>query len=97
MTEATRTRRTTKRESAKVKAERARVLLDDPNVRAVFDVAAKELTVAIERCTLDGSEAKDRAALELVRQLQALNQVKRIILRPLVAEMTAAQKRKRGL
>lgn len=99
MAQAPRTRRQSKREAPEVKAARARVLLDDPNVRAVFDEARKELITVIERTVLDGSEAKDRAALEAVRQLQALNQVQRIILRPLVAERIAQKKadRKAGL
>lgn len=77
---------TNRRNSAEVKAKRAQVLLDDPNLRAVFDTAHAECVREIERVTLDGSPEKERAALEMVRQLQALNQVKRVIMRPLVAE-----------
>lgn len=95
MTQTPRTRRQSKREAPEVKAARARVLLDDPNVRAVFDEARKELVTAIERTVLDGSTAKNDEALELVRQIQALNQVQRIILRPLVAERAQELKRKR--
>ncbi len=93
------TRRQTKREAPEVKATRARVLLDDPNVRGVFDTARAELISAIERATLDGSAKANDAVLEHVRQLHALNELQRIILRPLVAERLQEQKqqRKRGL
>jgi hypothetical protein len=94
---APRTRRQTKREQPEVRAERARTLLDDPNVREVFKQARQELVVDIERVKLDGSEVRNNEVLELVRQLHALNSVQRIILRPLVAEMVKAQGRKRSL
>ncbi len=96
MAEAPRERRS-RRQAPEVKAERVRVLLDDPNVREVFATARKELVTAIERCQLDGTKGREDAAIELVRQLQSLNQVQRIILRPLVAEAAAKQSRRRSL
>lgn len=91
------TRRQTKRAAPEVKAERARTLLDNPEVREVFKQARQELVTDIERAILDGSPANNDKALELVRQLQALNSVQRIILRPLVAEMAKQQSRKRAV
>lgn len=90
-------RRQAKRDAPEVKAERSRTLLDNPEVREVFKAARQELVTDIERCILDGSVAKNDNALELVRQLQALNTVQRIILRPLVAEVARAQGRKRSI
>lgn len=92
-----RTRRQAKREQPEVKAERARTLLDNADVREVFNQARQELVQSIERCQLDGSQAKNDQALELVRQLQALNSVQRIILRPVVAEMMKAQSKRSRL
>lgn len=83
-----------KREAPEVKAERARVLLDNPEVREVFKQARSELVADIERTILDGSQAVNDKALELVRQLQALNTVQRIILRPIAAEMLKEQNRR---
>lgn len=99
MAQAPRTRRQAKRDAPEAKAARARVLLDDPNVRGVFDTARAELISSIERATLDGSEKANDAVLELVRQLHSLNSLQRIILRPLVAERLQQenQTRKRGL
>lgn len=91
MAQAPRTRRQTKRDAPEVKATRARVLLDDPNVRGVFDTARLELVQGIERATLDGSAKANDAVLELVRQLHALNELQRIILRPIVAERMQAK------
>lgn len=85
-------RRKTKRESHEVKVERTRVLLDNPEVREVFKAARAELVKNIEVAVLDGTPEQDRAALEAVRQLQSLNLVQRIILRPLIAE---AQKQRK--
>lgn len=87
------TRRQSKREAPEVKAERARVLLDDPQVREVFKAVRQELVSNVERVVLDGTPEKERAALEAVRQLQSLNEVQRMILRPLVA----AEMKKRGV
>jgi hypothetical protein len=92
-----RTRRQAKREQPEVKAERARTLLDNADVREVFKQARAELVQSIEQCQLDGSQARNDQAVELVRQLQALNSVQRIILRPLVAEIAKAQGRRRSL
>lgn len=89
---APRTRRQAKRDQPEVKAERARTLLDNNEVREVFKQARAELVTDIERCQLDGSQAVNDKALELVRQLQALNSVQRIILRPLLAEAAKAQR-----
>lgn len=97
MQTAPRTRRQAKREQPEVKAERARTLLDNADVREVFNQARQELVQGIERCQLDGSQAKNDQALELVRQLQALNSVQRIILRPVVAEMMKAQSKRSRL
>lgn len=80
------TRRQLKRESPEVKAARAATLLDDPNLRQVFDEVRNQCIRDIETVKLDGGEAGERAAVEAVRKLQALLDVKRAILRPLVAE-----------
>ncbi len=77
------------RDSLPVKAARAATLLDNRDLRAVFDQAREELISDIELCKLDGSPEAADTALENIRQLQALLQIKRIILRPLVAEQTA--------
>lgn len=92
---APRTRRQTKRDAPAVKAERARHLLDNAEVREVFKQARQELYDDLERVQLDGSAAKDQEALEVKRQLDALNRLQRIILRPVVAEQLAQQGRKR--
>ncbi len=75
-----------RRNSPEYKAERARVLLDDPRLRAVFDEARQEALTELESVKMDGSRASEEQVLEKVRQLQALMQVKRIILRPLLDE-----------
>jgi hypothetical protein len=63
----------------------------------VFKQARQDLYDELERIVLDGSVAKDQAALEVKRQLDALNRVQRLILRPLVVEMMKTQGRKRSL
>jgi hypothetical protein len=77
---------TTRRQSTEVRAARAATLLDDPAIREVFDTTRNQIMSDIEACKLDGSTAGDAYALELVRKLQALLDVKRTILRPLIAQ-----------
>lgn len=87
------TRREAKRNSPEVKAKRAAVLLDDPNLRLVFDEVRNRCIRDIECTRLDGSEAAERKMLELVRELQAVLEIKRTILQPLVAEAMKSGKR----
>jgi hypothetical protein len=93
----TRTRRQAKREAPEVKAERAKVLLDNPEVREVFDAAEKEIFVEFQRLTMDGSADAVRKLKAIKDEMDALNRLRRVILRPLAVQMAKQSSRKRGL
>jgi hypothetical protein len=88
------TRRERRRNSPEVKAARAATLLDDPNLRAVFDECRNQAIKDLECFTLDGTPENAQKALELIRKLQTLLSVKGTILRPLIQERLRENKLK---
>ena len=84
--------RISKRQSEGVRAARAATLLDDPNLRVIFDEVRAQYIRDIECTNLDGDEKSALAVLESVRKLQALLDVKRVILRPLVQQSMKGDK-----
>lgn len=66
-------------------------MLDDPNLRAIFDDVRADYIRDLEACQLDGRPDSDRQALEAVRALQALLAVKRKILQPLADELAKSR------
>ncbi len=84
-----------RRGSPEVKAARAATLLDNPEVRRVFDETTQAFFSEIERLELDGSEAAERRVIEAVRRLHALNEVKRTMLAPLVHQRILQEKKQR--
>ncbi len=98
MAQAPRTRRQQLKDQPEARAERARTLLDNAEVREVFKQAETELFDEFQRIALDGSDTANRRVLALKAEMDALNRVKRIILRPIVVEaVKQAGVRKRNL
>lgn len=81
-----------RRHDKSTKALRAATLLDNPEIRSVFKDAREQFIGDLERVKMDGSAASEALVLERVRQLQALLEVQRIILLPLVREKVRNRK-----
>lgn len=82
-----------RRASPEVKAERAVTALDNPAVREAFDVQRASIILEMERAVLDGSQKSADTALELVRQLQTLLELKRVMLRPVTTQLLKRSRR----
>lgn len=75
------------RNSPAVRARRAATLLDNTELREQFDKVRQALIIDLELAKLDGSREAEAAALETIRQLQALHSIKAKIMEPLLLEM----------
>lgn len=65
---------------------KAFAIANNPDFIAFFDTARNEILRELEGMTLDGSEKKERKALELVHDLHAMVRIRRTIMRPIAHE-----------
>jgi hypothetical protein len=86
-----------RRHSTEAQAEKASVLAANPEFQRLFAETRDELLRELEGFALDGTEARDRAALEVVRQLQVLLKMRKTLMRPIArlrVEQASAERRK---
>lgn len=74
-----RTGQTLRRDPVKQEAGRARAVLDNPDLQAVFERARAQLIGDIEAFEFDGTPERDAQVVELVRRLQALASIRMTI------------------
>ena len=86
-----------RRDSNDVAAERIASLFNNPDIVNALDVQRDRIISDLETVPMDGSEASQRKALELVRQLQTFIAFKRQLLQPILVQRMQNQKTKRPL
>jgi hypothetical protein len=85
-----------RRGSLGAKAEKARRLAENPDIKRLFVETRESIIASIERITLDGSVERENAVLELVRQLQCMTELRRTMLRPIAQEQLEESRKKRA-
>lgn len=73
------------RDDKEVIAAKMRSLVENHDFQSVFNSLRDTYIADIERATLDGSPEADRKALECVRRLHALLDLKREVVRPILS------------
>lgn len=71
-----------RRNSDEAKANKAAALANNPTFNEAFTAAREGFIGQLERLNLDGSVQAENKALEIVRQLQVLTEVRRKLLGP---------------
>ena len=61
---------------------RAASAANDPAVQAAFDALREQYVSDVEHVTLNGSADNERTALELIRKLQVLAELRQTLARP---------------
>lgn len=84
------------RTSDEARYVKATSLANNPDFITFFDEARAEVIKELEACALDGSVEKENAALERIRDLQALMRLKRAVFRPIAKQRLADDREDRA-
>lgn len=83
------------RASQQIQASRAATLLDNPTFAQAFTNAREKYIADLEAVQMKGEGAGEALALETVRKLQALMEIKRELVAPIAAARIAERKKER--